>query len=863
MVNFTLDQLEKLLFQKERIRNISVIAHVDHGKSTLTDSLAAAAGFIDEEVVGEKRVLDIDKNEIEKGITIKSTNLSFVLNYPNNNNDNQYVINLIDCPGHVDFSSEVTAALRVSDGAMVVVDAVEGCRSQTETVLRQALQERIKVVLMINKVDRLIEELQQTPEECYQSFVRIIENVNVTINTYGANIMSECKELIGDIEINPIRGNVAFGSGKMGWGFTLLQFAEMYSEKFKMSKEKVLTKLWGDNYYDYEAKRWTTKSISSKTGKALKRGFCEFVIEPIFKVFEKVKSRTNQEEVEEELEKMIKRMNVTLKLEDHKKDNKTLLKTIMRKFLPASNAMTEMIVLHLPSPVIAQQYRYSLLYTGDLNDKYAKAIKECDSEGPLIMFVSKMIPMSFGSNNNNNSGNSGRFIAFGRVFAGTISQSSKVRIMGPAFEDINSKKDVFVGGTVQRTLIMMGKNNESVAQVPAGNVLGVMGIDKYIVKTCTLTNESNNDCYPIRNMKYSVNPVVQIAVEPESASDIQKLAEGLKKLAKSDPLVECRSNTSGQHIIAAAGELHLEICLKNLEDEFCKGVRIKKSQPVVNFMETVSEKCEPCLSKTANSHNRLYFEAEPLSEEFIKLIEDGTIGPNDDLNKRCKLLETQFGWEVGLGKKIWCFGPLDKGPNIVVNMCKSVDFLNEIQDYVVSAFQQASLEGALCGEPMRGIRFNLFDAQLHADSIHRGAGQIIPAAQKAFQSSQLRAKTKLVEPIYLVEIQCPEECMGSIYGVITKRRGTIIDTEYLQGTPLLNIKCYIPVVESFGLTEELRSETGGQAFPQCTFDHWKVINQDIMDVNCQVNKLVRDIRKRKGDKEEIPNYTDFLDYMNR
>ena len=200
---------------------MSVIAHVDHGKSTLTDSLVAKAGIIAESAAGDARATDTRKDEQERGITIKSTGISlyYETDIEKEGEKQGYLINLIDSPGHVDFSSEVTAALRVTDGALVVVDYVEGVAVQTETVLRQALGEKIKPVLMVNKIDRAILELQVNGEQMYQNFLRFIENVNVIVATYEMEDMGEC------LQIDPQLGTCAMGSALFGWAFTLTKFA--------------------------------------------------------------------------------------------------------------------------------------------------------------------------------------------------------------------------------------------------------------------------------------------------------------------------------------------------------------------------------------------------------------------------------------------------------------------------------------------------------------------------------------------------------------------------------------------------------------------------------------------------------------
>ncbi|MDY7081111.1 MAG: GTP-binding protein, partial [Halobacteria archaeon] len=168
------DKCTELMDDPDYIRNIGIVAHVDHGKTTLTDNLLAGAGMISEELSGEQLFMDTAEDEQERGITIDAANVSMVHDYEGDD----YLINLIDTPGHVDFGGDVTRAMRAVDGALVVVDAVEGAMPQTETVLRQALREDVKPTLFINKVDRLINELQEGPEELQNRLTDVITEVN-------------------------------------------------------------------------------------------------------------------------------------------------------------------------------------------------------------------------------------------------------------------------------------------------------------------------------------------------------------------------------------------------------------------------------------------------------------------------------------------------------------------------------------------------------------------------------------------------------------------------------------------------------------------------------------------------------------
>jgi elongation factor 2 len=268
-----------------------------------------------------------------------------------------------------------------------------------------------------------------------------------------------------------------------------------------------------------------------------------------------------------------------------------------------------------------------------------------------------------------------------------------------------------------------------------------------------------------------------------------------------------------------------------------------------------------CLSKSPNKHNRLFMKAQPLTEGLPEAIDDDKVSSKDDPKTRGRYLADNFEWDVGEARKIWSFGPEGTGPNMVIDVSKGVQYLNEIKDSVVSGFQWASKEGVLCDENMRGIRFDIHDVTLHADAIHRGGGQIIPTARRVMYACVLTAQPRLMEPVFLVEIQCPENAIGGIYGVLTRRRGHVFEENRIAGTPMYQVKAYLPVNESFGFDSALRAGTGGQAFPQCVFDHWQLMSSDPLDPTSQTGQIVAHTRKRKGLSEEpkpLDNYYDKL-----
>lgn len=275
---------------------------------------------------------------------------------------------------------------------------------------------------------------------------------------------------MGETMCDPSTGNVAFGSGKEQWAFTLNKFARIYSKKFGIDFDKMMKKLWGDNFFDAQSKKWKTEG-ESDDGKPIKRAFAQFIMDPICKL-----CNAFMDGQKEQYEKMLKTLEVELSQEDRALTGKHLLKAAMSKWLPAADCLLEMMILHLPSPRAAQKYRTSYLYEGPQEDACAIAMRNCDPKGPLMIYISKMVPAA----------DKGRFYAFGRIFSGTVASGQKVRIMGANYKP--GKKEDLYEKNITRTVLMMGRTVEYIPDVPCGNTVALAGIDQYLIKTGTIAS---------------------------------------------------------------------------------------------------------------------------------------------------------------------------------------------------------------------------------------------------------------------------------------------------------------------------------------------------------------------------------------
>merc|ERR550537_617436 len=313
----------------------------------------------------------------------------------------------------------------------------------------------------------------------------------------------------------------------------------------------------------------------------------------------------------------------------------------------------------------------------------------------------------------------------------------------------------------------------------------------------------------------------------------------------------------------------MRILKHDLEEDYLPGVPLKWDDPSVAYRETVTaESSVICLSKSPNKHNRLFIKAEPMTEEVNLAIESNRINPMLDPKARAKILDKEFGWDKTDALKIWVFGPAPEesggnyGANTLVDQTKGVQYLNEIKESMNSGLLWAAKEGPLCEENMRGIRFNLLDVKLHADSIHRGMGQIQPTARRVFFAATMTAGIRLVEPVFLASIEAPSEASAGIMQALGACRGELVLSEDQGDT--LSVTAYVPISETIGNTPfatVLGQKTSGKAFVSYAFDHWSTMPADPMQVGSKSYDLMIDIRKRKGLKPEPPVFSDYYDKL--
>ncbi|KAK8203620.1 P-loop containing nucleoside triphosphate hydrolase protein [Phyllosticta capitalensis] len=835
-VRFSREFQTDLMNHPDQVRNVVLAGHLHHGKTAFMDMLVMETHELEQKKIGrgkdeQLRYTDTHILERQRGVSIKAAPMSLVLQ---STKGKSHLFNIMDTPGHVNFVDEVAASLRLADGVVLVVDVVEGVQVNTEQIIKHAVLEGLALTLVISKMDRLILELKLPPADAYFKLKHVIEEVNTIIES----------TLPGQPRLSPEKGNVAFSCSTLGWSFTLPSFAKMYADSYPgLVADDFAKRLWGDIYFD-------SKSRKFSRNKGGKRSFVHWILEPIYKLFSHTIS-----ESPEDLKETLGRLGIQLKPSQLKTDAKELLKLACEQFFGTSGGFVDMVVQHVPSPIEGSQRYLERYYTGPLDTETAESLKRCDQDGPLVIHVTKLF----------NTTDAKTFHSFGRVLSG-IAKPGEVRVLGEGFT-IEDEEDM-VNATIDNVWIAESRYNVPVSGIPAGSWVLLGGVDNSIVKSATIVPPKlPDDAYIFRPVKHFFESVFKVAVEPVNPSELPKMLEGLRKINKSYPLITTKVEESGEHIMLGTGELYMDCVLHDLRRLYAD-MEIKVSDPVTRFCETVVETSAiKCYALTPNKKNKLTMVAEPLDPGIAEDIEAGRVNIKDPVRVVGKFFEENYGYDLLASRNIWAFGPEDQGPNILQNdtLPSDVDqkLLRSVRDTIRQGFSWATREGPLCEEPIRNAKFRLTDVSLAPEPIFRGGGQVIPTARRACYSAFLMASPRLMEPVYACNMIGPADAVSSLYTVLARRRGHVLQDGPIAGTPLYKVKGLLPVIDSFGFETDLRIHTQGQATVSLVFDRWSVVPGDPLDRDVRLRPLepaaaqatARDFvlktRRRKGLAEDV------------
>lgn len=720
------EKIKVLMNDQEHIRNIGIVAHIDHGKTTLTDNLIAGAGMMSEDLAGKQLVMDFHEDEQQRGITINAANISLLEKY----NDDDYLINIIDTPGHVDFSGDVTRACRAVDGAVVVVCAVEGAMPQTETVLRQALKEKVKPILFVNKVDRLINELQVTPEQMQERFVKIIARVNKFIKRMAPEGYKE------EWQVSPENGTVVFGSAYHNWAISV-----PYMKDAGVSFKEI---------YEYN-KNQDPKGLAKK--------------------------------------------------------------------MPLHSVLLEAIIKHLPDPMNSQKYRIPTIWRGDQETEMGKAMMQCKGKAPLAMMVTDLTIDPHAGD-----------ITTARIFSGNVEKGKKVNLINAVREN-----------TVQQVGVYMGAERVNVERVPAGNIVAVSGLkDAYAGETV-----SEEKIEPFEEMKHFSEQVITKSIEAKNPSELPKLIQTLRQVAKEDPQIKIEINEeTGEHLISGMGELHLEVIENRIRSE--RKLDVETSPPIIVYRETVTKNSPEVEGKSPNRHNRFYVTVAPLEDDVYQAMVDGKI-TKKSLKEPKKLASElrELGMEKDESKKPWAI----HNNCLFLNCTKGIQYLNETKELLIQGFEEAMDKGPLANEKVDKVKIILHDAKLHEDAVHRGPSQVLPAIRNPIYCAMLQANPVLLEPIQKTFVTVPNEQMGSVTKEIQGRRGQIVNMG--QEEDMVTVEGKTPISEMFGFAGDIRSATQGKALWSTEYTGYERLPGELQ------RKIVSQIRERKGLKKDLPTPADF------
>lgn len=676
----------------ERIRNIGIMAHIDAGKTTTSERILFYTGKVHRlgEVHDGAATMDWMVQEQERGITITSAATTCFWR------DHQ--INLIDTPGHVDFTVEVERSLRVLDGAIAVFCAVGGVEPQSETVWRQADKYGVPRIAYINKMDRV-----------------------------GADFFRVIRQIAERLNANPVPIQLPIGVEDSFRGVVDL-----------VAKKAII-------YVDDLGTKSEMSDIPADMADLVEE-YREKLLEAVAEYDEElmVKYLDGEEITEEEIKRAIRRATIEVKMIPVLCGSSFKNKGVQ--------PLLDAVVDYLPSPLDIPAVKGIEVDTG------AEIHRAAGDDEPFAALAFKIMSDPYVGK-----------LTFFRVYSGTLEAGSYI------YNATKGKKE-----RIGRILLMHANHRQEISVVSAGEIAAAVGL-KYTTTGDTLCDEKQ----PIllESMEFP-EPVIDVAIEPKTRADQDKLGLALAKLSEEDPTFRAHTDPeTGQTIISGMGELHLEIIVDRLLREFHVDANI--GRPQVAYRETIQA-------------------AAKAEGKFIR--QTGGRGQYGHVWLELEPLERGAGFEF---------------VNKIVGGVVPKEYIPAVEQGVKEAMQV----GVLAGYPVTDVRVTLYDGSYHEVDSSEMAFKV--AGSMAFKNGAVKAQPVLLEPIMKIEVTVPEEYMGDVIGDINSRRGRIEGMEPRHGVQV--IRGYVPLAEMFGYATDLRSATQGRGTYVMQFDHYDIVPKNIAD----------------------------------
>jgi elongation factor G len=693
----------------KQVRNIGIMAHIDAGKTTTTERILFYTGITYKigEVHEGAATMDWMEQEQERGITITSAATTCWWK--------KHQINIIDTPGHVDFTVEVERSLRVLDGAVAVFDGVAGVEPQSQTVWRQANKYAVPRMCFINKLDR-------TGADFYKCVDSIVERLHATPLVLQLPIGAE-SDFIGVVDLVEMHAKVWRGETEMGEDYAVEEIPADLVEKAAEYREKLV----------------------------------ETVAEADDDIMEVYLEDGDTFDVPT-LKAAIRRATLADKL------NPILTGTAFKN--KGVQPLLDAVVDYLPSPLDVDA-----IVGHKPNDEDTEIRRLPNDDEPFSGLAFKIA----------SDPHLGKLI-YVRVYSGKLEAGSTV------VNSVNGRKE-----RIGKVYQMHANKREEIASVGAGQIVAVMGLKD--TKTGHTLSDPQNQVV-LESMTFPA-PVIEVAIEPKTKSDQEKLGTAIQRLSDEDPTFTVKADEeTGQTIIAGMGELHLEILVDRMKREF--RVEATVGKPQVAYRETIRN--------TVEKHSYTHKKQTGGSGQFAKVVIN--LGPN---------IDPETG--VGAGYE---FKNNVSGGRVPKEYIPSVD----------QGGQEAMEFGVLAGYPMVDVLFSLEDGAYHDVDSSELAFKI--AGNQAFKEAARRAKPVLLEPMFAVEVTTPDTFLGTVIGDINSRRGQIQAQEERHGDMVVN--ALVPLSEMFGYVGDLRSKTSGQASYSMEFDSYAEVPSNIAE---EIVKKVR------------------------